>query len=123
MVVLYNSNWKPQVNLQAMDRNHRIGQTKPVLVLQLVTEGFVEEKTIERTNHKIFLDAAVIQQGHLLELHHHTDKKKLIHMLPFGANKKLSSKKCTYMDKDVDAPIAEGEEHRNQMQADLQTNT
>ena len=34
----------PQVDLQAMDRAHRIGQTKPVKVYRLVTGGSVEEK-------------------------------------------------------------------------------
>ena len=106
-----------------MDHDNRIGQTKPVCVFWLVTEGFVEEKTIKHTNHKLFLDAAVIQQGHLVEQHRHTNKKKLICMLPFGADKKFSSKKATYTDEDVDAPISEGEERRDQMWADLRTNT
>lgn len=30
IVVLYDSDWNPQVDLQAMDRAHRIGQTKVV---------------------------------------------------------------------------------------------
>jgi SWI/SNF-related matrix-associated actin-dependent regulator of chromatin subfamily A member 5 len=32
IVVLYDSDWNPQMDLQAMDRAHRIGQTKPVKV-------------------------------------------------------------------------------------------
>jgi SNF2 family DNA or RNA helicase len=55
------------VDLQAMDRAHRIGQTKPVRVFRFVTEGTVEEKIIERADRKLFLDAAVIQQGRLAE--------------------------------------------------------
>ena len=30
VVILYDSDWNPQVDLQAQDRAHRIGQTKPV---------------------------------------------------------------------------------------------
>ena len=70
-----------------------------MLMLQLLKDGVVEEKTIERTNHNLFLNAAFIEQGHLLEQnchllkqHCHTYKKKLLRMLPFGANKKLSRK-------------------------------
>lgn len=61
------SDWNPQVDLQAMDRAHRLGQTKPVQVFRFVSEGTVEEKIIERADRKLFLDAAVIQQGRLAE--------------------------------------------------------
>ena len=36
-VVLYDSDFNPQADLQAMDRVHRIGQTRPVTVIGLVT--------------------------------------------------------------------------------------
>lgn len=61
------SDWNPQVDLQAMDRAHRLGQTKPVQVFRFISEGTVEEKIIERADKKLFLDAAVIQQGRLAE--------------------------------------------------------
>ena len=34
-MILYDSDWNPQMDLQAQDRAHRIGQTKPVKVRQL----------------------------------------------------------------------------------------
>lgn len=37
IVVLYDSDWNPQQDLQAMDRAHRIGQTKIVKVFRLIT--------------------------------------------------------------------------------------
>lgn len=37
IVVLYDSDWNPQIDLQAMDRAHRIGQTKIVQVFRLIT--------------------------------------------------------------------------------------
>ena len=45
-VVLYDSDWNPQVDLQAMDRAHRIGQKKKVYVYRLITKSSVEEKII-----------------------------------------------------------------------------
>jgi SWI/SNF-related matrix-associated actin-dependent regulator of chromatin subfamily A member 5 len=37
--IIYDSDWNPQWDVQAMARVHRIGQTKPVHVYRLVTEG------------------------------------------------------------------------------------
>ena len=37
-VILYDSDWNPQMDLQAMDRAHRIGQTKKVIVYRFMTE-------------------------------------------------------------------------------------
>lgn len=47
-VVLYDSDWNPQVDLQAMDRAHRIGQKKKVHVYRLITKSTIEEKILER---------------------------------------------------------------------------
>lgn len=47
-VIIYDSDWNPQMDLQAMDRAHRIGQKKKVLVYRLISKGTVEEKIIER---------------------------------------------------------------------------
>eukprot|EP01051_Picozoa_sp_SAG22_P002616 SAG22_NODE_119_length_19257_cov_43.260413_7_plen_370_part_00 len=64
-VVLYDSDWNPQMDLQAQDRAHRIGQTKPVKVFRLITEHTIEEKVLDRAMKKLHLDAMVIQQGQL----------------------------------------------------------
>ncbi|AMD21313.1 HER034Cp [Eremothecium sinecaudum] len=63
VVILYDSDWNPQADLQAMDRAHRIGQKKQVKVFRLVTDNSVEEKILERATQKLRLDQLVIQQG------------------------------------------------------------
>lgn len=121
IVILYDSDWNPQVDLQAMDRAHRIGQKKPVQVFRFITEGSVEEKICERADRKLFLDAAVIQQGRLAEQHSSLEKDELMKMVRFGADQILSGKGGTYTDEDIDALIAKGEERTAAMQAKLQT--
>ena len=58
-VILFDSDWNPQVDLQAMARVHRIGQTKVVHIYRLVTVGSVEERIVQRAQKKLFLDGMV----------------------------------------------------------------
>ncbi|KAL3773005.1 hypothetical protein ACHAWO_003960 [Cyclotella atomus] len=117
IVILFDSDWNPQVDLQAMDRAHRIGQTKPVQVFRFISEGTVEEKIIERADKKLFLDAAVIQQGRLAEQNSKLSKDELMQMVKFGADQIISGKKGTYTDEDIDALIAKGEKRTEDMNA------
>ncbi|CAI5513267.1 unnamed protein product, partial [Closterium sp. Naga37s-1] len=80
IVIIYNSDWNPQADLQAMDRAHRIGQKKEVQVFRFCTEHTIEEKVIERAYKKLALDALIIQQGRLAE-----QRGELLQMLQFGA--------------------------------------
>ncbi|KAG5175317.1 P-loop containing nucleoside triphosphate hydrolase protein [Tribonema minus] len=60
-VILYDSDWNPQVDLQAMERAHRIGQTKPVRVYRMVCRGSVEERMVSRAEKKLYLNAMVAE--------------------------------------------------------------
>ena len=70
-VVLYDTCWNPQVDLQAQDRAHRIGQRKQVRVFRLIAEATMEERVLARARQKLVLDALVIknqgEQGSLAE--------------------------------------------------------
>ncbi|EOX91122.1 Chromatin remodeling 1 isoform 3, partial [Theobroma cacao] len=54
--ILYDSDWNPQMDLQAMDRCHRIGQTKPVHVYRLATAHSVECRILKRAYSKLKLE-------------------------------------------------------------------
>jgi len=62
-VVLFDSDWNPQADLQAMARAHRIGQTRPVSVYRLVSKDTIEEEVIERARNKLLLEFITIQRG------------------------------------------------------------
>ncbi|KDE05188.1 hypothetical protein MVLG_04430 [Microbotryum lychnidis-dioicae p1A1 Lamole] len=62
-VILFDSDWNPQNDLQAMDRAHRIGQTKPVLVFRLETDASIDSLIIERATRKRKLEKVVLGEG------------------------------------------------------------
>ena len=62
-VILFDSDWNPQADLQAMARAHRIGQTKPVMIYRLVSKETVEEEVLERARNKLMLEFITIQRG------------------------------------------------------------
>merc|ERR1719412_2487794 len=62
-VIIYDSDWNPQQDLQAQDRCHRIGQTKPVMVYRLVTANTVDQKIVERAAAKRKLEKMVIHKS------------------------------------------------------------
>lgn len=61
-VILYDSDWNPQQDLQAQDRAHRIGQTRPVIVYRLATKGTIEQTLLEKADGKRRLEKLVIQK-------------------------------------------------------------
>lgn len=61
-VIIFDSDWNPQNDLQAQARAHRIGQKNQVNIYRLVTKGSVEEDILERAKQKMVLDHLVIQR-------------------------------------------------------------
>ncbi|KAG2222491.1 hypothetical protein INT45_012805, partial [Circinella minor] len=114
IVVLFDSDWNPQVDLQAMDRAHRIGQTKQVKVYRFVTENAIEEKVLERAAQKLRLDQLVIQQGRMQQSQKAASKDELLTMIQHGAEKIFneadSSTPAPEEDDDIDEIIRHGEE-------------
>mmetsp|Transcript_5139 Transcript_5139/g.10848 ORF Transcript_5139/g.10848 Transcript_5139/m.10848 type:complete len:1069 (-) Transcript_5139:172-3378(-) len=54
--ILFDSDWNPQCDIQAMGRVHRIGQSKKVHVYRLVSSGTIEERMLERAEKKLLLE-------------------------------------------------------------------
>ena len=66
--------WNPQITLQAEARAHRIGQTQPVTIYKLITQGTVEEQMMGRIQKKLYLSAKVTES--MRNVHTTTAKKK-----------------------------------------------
>ena len=126
IVILYDSDWNPQADLQAMDRAHRIGQTKQVIVFRFVTEHAVEEKVLERAAQKLRLDQLVIQQGRAQQAAKAAQsKEELVTMIQHGASAVFESQGATgklgsksdLSEDDIDDILKHGEERTKELNA------
>lgn len=110
IVVLFDSDWNPQADLQAMDRAHRIGQKKQVKVFRFITENAIEEKVLERATQKLRLDQLVIQQGRNngginsggQQTNKAASKDELLNMIQHGASTIFQNNDTDDNDADVD---------------------
>ncbi|KAL3843998.1 hypothetical protein ACJIZ3_001401 [Penstemon smallii] len=59
-VIIYDSDWNPHADLQAMARAHRLGQTNKVMIYRLITRGTIEERMMEMTKKKMVLEHLVV---------------------------------------------------------------
>jgi len=99
-VIIFDSDWNPQVDLQAMDRVHRIGQTKPVIIYRFVVANTIEQVILAKADSKRKLEKLVIQLGKFESL------QRLIktdNQLAFSSNKKETSKENNQLAKELNA--------------------
>eukprot|EP00183_Erythrolobus_madagascarensis_P005404 CAMPEP_0185857296 /NCGR_PEP_ID=MMETSP1354-20130828/29433_1 /TAXON_ID=708628 /ORGANISM="Erythrolobus madagascarensis, Strain CCMP3276" /LENGTH=995 /DNA_ID=CAMNT_0028559563 /DNA_START=1 /DNA_END=2988 /DNA_ORIENTATION=- len=80
-VIIFDSDWNPQADLQAQDRAHRIGQKRAVRILRFVTARSVEEDVIEKATFKRGLEAKIIQAGMFDEQSKDVDRQAMLREL------------------------------------------
>ncbi|EKM80694.1 hypothetical protein AGABI1DRAFT_37749 [Agaricus bisporus var. burnettii JB137-S8] len=134
-VIIFDSDWNPQNDLQAMARAHRIGQKSHVSVYRFVSKDTMEEDVLERAKKKMVLEYAIINQMDTSQAHlsskpqgkdpHKPDnlsKEELTAVLKYGAQKmsvydaddSTQSKKLDDMDLDDILNRAEAHETMTQ---------
>ncbi|XP_029428595.1 chromodomain-helicase-DNA-binding protein 1-like [Rhinatrema bivittatum] len=127
-VVIFDSDWNPQNDLQAQARAHRIGQKKQVNIYRLVTKGSVEEEIIERAKKKMVLDHLVIQRmdttgktvlhtGSTPSSSAPFNKEELAAILKFGAEelfKEPEGEEQEPQEMDIDEILKRAETHENE---------
>lgn len=59
VVVIFDSDWNPQNDLQAIARAHRIGQTQEVKVYRFITKKTYEEQMFNRASKKLGMEQAL----------------------------------------------------------------
>ncbi|GMF56733.1 unnamed protein product [[Candida] boidinii] len=60
-VIFYDSDWNPTIDSQAMDRAHRLGQTRQVTVYRLLTRGTIEQRMRDRAKQKEHVQQVVME--------------------------------------------------------------
>eukprot|EP01012_Entosiphon_sulcatum_P064778 TRINITY_DN9362_c0_g1_i1.p1 TRINITY_DN9362_c0_g1~~TRINITY_DN9362_c0_g1_i1.p1 ORF type:complete len:1562 (-),score=383.80 TRINITY_DN9362_c0_g1_i1:33-4718(-) len=106
-VILFDSDWNPQNDLQAEARVHRIGQKKTVNIYRFVTKESIEESILERSKRKMVLSHLVVQgmdtSGYTIlnkldSSASKFDKDELQEILKFGAEKLFKDSNGNYTD-------------------------
>jgi len=122
-VVIYDSDWNPQVDLQAMDRAHRIGQKNVVMVYRMITESTVEEKIIERQKVKLKWDSLILARGRISALNNpqakNLTKQELKEIIHYGASTIFKTTGGTFKDEDVNQLLLRGEQKAEQMNSKI----
>jgi SWI/SNF-related matrix-associated actin-dependent regulator of chromatin subfamily A member 5 len=102
--ILYDSDWNPQPDLQAMARVHRIGQKSTVHIYRLVSSGTVEERILERAEKKLYLDQMVNRGGSNQDMNQDgsgLSSSELLASLKFGSNAIFASSNDLPTDSDI----------------------
>eukprot|EP01130_Rhizamoeba_saxonica_P016041 TRINITY_DN7335_c0_g1_i1.p1 TRINITY_DN7335_c0_g1~~TRINITY_DN7335_c0_g1_i1.p1 ORF type:complete len:513 (+),score=95.06 TRINITY_DN7335_c0_g1_i1:160-1539(+) len=114
-VILYDSDWNPQTDLQAQSRVHRIGQTRKVSVYRFIAKDTVEERIIKRAEKKMYLDSMVVRKAELYgqENMDKLDESALMKMLTFGAQKIFTSGGTDLTDEDINSLMSRFQQPMN----------
>lgn len=89
-VIIFDSDWNPQADLQAMARAHRIGQKNHVMIYRFVSKDTIEEQVLEKARRKMILEYAIISLGITDKKTNNTKNEpssgELSEILKFGAS-------------------------------------
>ena len=77
-VIIFDSDWNPQMDMQAMDRAHRIGQQSEVRVYRMITNTQIEEEIFSRATAKQVVNQIVVRETNEDESERQSRLRKLL---------------------------------------------
>ncbi|CAD8205649.1 unnamed protein product [Paramecium pentaurelia] len=124
IVVIFDSDWNPQNDIQATARAHRIGQDKQVTVYRFITKNTYEAKMFERAFAKLGLDQAIFMNGEFKSANLN-QANSVVNPNPDQNNRKLSKKELEILLKQGSLGLLEhfGQESIDQNIDDILNNT
>ena len=96
-IVIFDSDFNPHNDVQALNRAHRIGQKNNVMVYRLVCKNSVEERIIEAAKHKLMLDTMMTHSNSNAQKKEE-DSNSLYQILKFGTKKLFEDSKLDSAD-------------------------
>ncbi|XP_019856085.1 PREDICTED: DNA repair and recombination protein RAD54-like isoform X1 [Amphimedon queenslandica] len=99
-LIMFDPDWNPANDDQAMARVWRDGQKKQVFIYRLLSTGSIEEKIFQRQAHKKALSSCVVDKEEDTERHFSLDDLKQLFKLnkdtPSDTHDKLNCKRCLF---------------------------
>ena len=86
-VIIFDSDFNPQMDLQAQDRAHRVGQKNQVRVFRLITESQIEQSILDKAHHKLDIDQKIIQAGMFNRSSSEEDRRERLKSIMGGSSK------------------------------------
>jgi len=77
-VIFYDHDWNPANDAQAMDRAHRLGQTRQVTVYRLITKGTIDERIVQLARIKKNVQDMVVGSKRLTDV---TKRNEMVSLL------------------------------------------
>ena len=91
-VVIYDADWNPHNDLQALSRAHRLGQQNKVMIYRLVSRDSVEERILQVAKKKLLLEHVVVGKTRSNKKDAALSKAELDDVLRYGAQDLFATK-------------------------------
>ena len=105
-VIIFDSDWNPQMDLQAMARAHRIGQKMEVRVLRLITASPIEEKILATANEKLDKEAKIIEAGKFNQTSDASERRETLQKILAQSAEDAADESCIPTDEDINEMLA-----------------
>ncbi|KAG6884032.1 hypothetical protein C0993_001962 [Termitomyces sp. T159_Od127] len=116
-VIMCDSDWNPQNDLQAIARAHRIGQTKIVKVYRLICQGSVEDQMLDRIRRKLFLSYKIMGSDNPTSTENSSlGSTELMEILRRGSSALSSSDSNMNLSRFLEASMADILEHSRSLE-------
>jgi superfamily II DNA/RNA helicase len=115
-VIIFDSDWNPQMDIQAQDRAHRIGQKHEVKVFRLISKKTIEEGILEKAAFKKNMDEKVIRAGLYNSKYSESERRNKLMDILKNENKEEEEEDEILNDEQINEDISRTPEEFNKFQ-------